>query len=172
VKTTRTSSLRRRTSPRFFPGLAEKHLEPIAPFDFDRAAWEQKVRKYGRAFRGHPDILSADVTAIGEIETRRYVSTDKAEIRMSMPFYRLLISATIRAADGEVMGLNRTFMSFHPGGLPPDEEVLRTVSGMVDMLLALQKAPVGEPYTGPPSSPAVGRRVLHEIFGHRVEARG
>ena len=157
-------------SPDFSPALAEKHLEPIAPFEFDRAAWEQKVRKYGRAFRGHPDILSADVTAIGEIETRRYVSSDRAEIRMSMPFYRLLISASIRAADGEVMGLNRTFMSFHPGGLPSDEEVLRTVSGMVDMLLALQKAPVGEPYTGPAILSGRSAAVFfHEIFGHRVE---
>ena len=157
-------------SPDFSPGLAEKHLEPIAPFSFDRAAWEEKVRKYGRAFRGHPDILSADVTAIGEIETRRYVSSDRAAIRMSMPFYRLLISASIRAADGEVMGLNRTFMSFHPGGLPSDEEVLRTVSGMVDMLLALQKAPVGEPYTGPAILSGRSAAVFfHEIFGHRVE---
>jgi len=157
-------------SPDFSPALAEKHLEPIAPFSFDRAAWEERVRKYGRAFRGHPDILSAEVTAMGEIETRRYVSTDKAEIRMSMPFYRLLISATIRAADGEVMGLNRTFMSFHPAGLPGDDEVLRTVSQMVDLLLALQKAPVGEPYTGPAILSGRSAAVFfHEIFGHRVE---
>jgi predicted Zn-dependent protease len=157
-------------SPDFSPGIAEKYLEPIGPFSFDRSAWEQKVRKYGQAFRGHPDILSADVTAIGEIETRRYVSTDGAQIRMSMPFYRLLISASIRAADGEVMGLNRTFMSFHPGGLPGDEEVLRTVSGMVELLLALEKAPVGEPYTGPAILSGRASAVFfHEIFGHRVE---
>jgi predicted Zn-dependent protease len=157
-------------SPDFSAAAADKYLEPLAPFSFDRPAWEEKVRKYGRGFRGHPDILSAEVSAIGEIETRRYVSTDGAEIRMSMPFYRLLISASIRAADGEVMGLNRTFMSFHPGGLPGDEEVLRTVSQMVDMLLALQKAPVGEPYTGPAILSGRSSAVFfHEIFGHRVE---
>ncbi len=157
-------------SPDFSPAPAEKYLEPIASFSFDRSAWEEKVRKYGRAFRGHPDILSAEVAVIGEIETRRYVSTDGAEIRMSMPLFRLLITASIRAADGEVMGLNRTFMSFHAGGLPGDEEVLGTVSKMVDMLLALQKAPVGEPYTGPAILSGRSSAVFfHEIFGHRVE---
>ena len=157
-------------SPDFSAESADKYLEPLAPFSFDRSLWEEKVRKYGRAFRGNPDILSAEVTAMGEIETRRYVGTDGAEIRMSMPFYRLLISASIRAADGEVMNQTRTFMSFHPGGLPGDEEVLRTVSQIVDMLLALQKAPVGEPYTGPAILSGRSSAVFfHEIFGHRVE---
>jgi predicted Zn-dependent protease len=157
-------------SPDFSPAPAEKYLEPLAPFSFDRPAWEEKVRKYGRAFRGHPEILKAEVAAMGEIETRRYVSTDQAEIRMSLPFYRLMISASIRAADGEVMDLNRTFLSFHPDGLPGDEEALRTVSQMVEMLLALQKAPVGEPYTGPAILSGRASAVFfHEIFGHRIE---
>ncbi len=171
VKTNQDIKLAREDkSPDFSPGLAEKYLEPVAPLSFDRFAWEEKVRKYGRAFRGHPGLLNADVTTTGEIETRRYVSTDGAEIRMSMPLYRLLISSSIRAADGEVLGLTRMFMSFHPEGLPGDEEVLRTVSQMVDMLLALQKAPVAEPYTGPAILSGRASAVFfHEIFGHRIE---
>ena len=171
VKTNQDIKLAREDkSPDFSAEAPAQYLEPLAPFSFDRSVWEERVRKYGRAFRGHPDILHAEVSAIGEIETRRYTATDGAEIRMSMPLYRLMISASVRAADGEVMGLNRTFMSFHPDGLPADAEVLRTVAGMVDMLLALQKAPVAEPYTGPAILSGRSAAVFfHEIFGHRVE---
>ncbi len=171
VKTNQDIKLAREDkSPDFSAEPAEKYLEPIAQFSFDRALWEEKVRKYGRAFRGHPEILSASVSAIGEIETRRYVSTDGSEIRMSLPLYRLMLSASVRAADGEVMGLNRLFMSFHADGLPTDDEVLRTANQMVEMLLALEKAPVAEPYTGPAILTGRASAVFfHEIFGHRIE---
>ena len=171
VKTNKEIKIAREDkSPDFSSAPAEKYFEPQARLSFDRSGWEGKVRKYGRAFRDHPDILTAEITAMGEIETRRYVSTEGAEIRMSMPLYRLNISASIRAADGEVLPLYRTFMSFRPDGLPGDAEVLRTVAQMVDMLLALQKAPVAEPYTGPAILSGRSSAVFfHEIFGHRIE---
>lgn len=157
-------------SPDFSAAPADKYFEPFATLTFDRAAWEEKVRRYGRGFRDFPDLLSADVRATAEAETRRYVSTDGAEIRMSMPLYHLVISASIRADDGEILNQYRNFMSFSPDGLPTDDEVLKTVSDMGKMLMALQKAPVADPYTGPAILSGRASAVFfHEIFGHRVE---
>lgn len=157
-------------SPDFSAASAEKYYEPFTTLTFDRAAWEDKVRKYGHGFREFPDLLTAYVNASGEAETRRYVNTDGSEIRMSMPLYRLIISASIRAEDGEILTQYRSFMSFSPDGLPSDGEVMKTVSEMGKTLMDLQKAPVAEPYTGPAILSGRASAVFfHEIFGHRVE---
>ncbi len=157
-------------SPDFSPAPAEKYVDQPTTLSFDRGAWEEKVRRYGRIFRKSTDIVDADITASAETVTRRYVNTDGAEIRTSTPLYKLIISASIRAEDGEVLPLDRTFMSFRPDGLPTDDEVMADVSQMFDTLLALQKAPVADAYTGPAMlSNRASAVFFHEIFGHRVE---
>ena len=156
--------------PDFSTAPAEAYTEPIAPFSFDKAAWEERVRRYGAVFAGLPDIQSADVTASGEIETRRYVNSDGSELRMSSPLYRLDISASIKAPDGEVLPLYRSFLAVHPAGLPSDADLMKAVEEMKTTLLALRQAPVAEPYTGPAILSGRASAVFfHEIFGHRIE---
>jgi predicted Zn-dependent protease len=154
----------------FSKAPAEQYSETIAPFSFDQKKWEEKVRKYGQIFHDNPDFQSATITAQGEIETRRYVNSEGSEIRMSMPLYHLTIAASIRANDGEILPLHRDFMSFEPDGLPSDEVVFKAVKEVHDELLALQRAPVAEPYTGPAILSGRASAVFfHEIFGHRIE---
>lgn len=158
-------------SPDFSPAPPEHHLEPIAQFSFDRTAWEPRLRRYGALFRDLPDVQSADIWASGELETRRYINSDGSIIRMSLPLYRLNISASIKAADGELLPLYRQFMSFTPEGLPDDAQVLKVVGEMKSTLLALRQAPVADAYTGPAILSGRASAVFfHEIFGHRVEA--
>lgn len=158
-------------SPDFSSAPAEHHFEPIAQFSFDRASWEQRLRRYGVLFRDLPDVQSADIWASGELETRRYTNNDGSEIRMSLPLYRLNLSASIKAPDGEVLPLYRQFMSFTPEGLPDDAQVLKVVGEMKSMLLALRQAPAADAYTGPAILSGRASAVFfHEIFGHRVEA--
>jgi TldD protein len=154
----------------FSKAAVESYSEPVAEVHFDRTSWEKKVRDYGKPFRGDPNIKSASVSATGEIETRRYVNSDGSVVRLSMPLYRLTISASIRAADGEILPLHRDWMSFTPEGMPSDEEVQQTVTQMISTLQALREAPVEEPYTGPAILSGRASAVFfHEIFGHRIE---
>jgi predicted Zn-dependent protease len=157
-------------SPDFSEAPAEKQIEPLAALEFDRAAWEEKVRAYGKPFRSVKGIQSAGVNASGELETRRYVNTDGSEIRISMPLYRLDISASVKADDGEILPLHRQWMSFTAQGLPSDAEVQAAVTEMVKLLDALRTAPVGEAYTGPAILSGRASAVFfHETFGHRIE---
>lgn len=157
-------------SPDFSAAPAEQYSEPLAELHFDRARWEQKIREYGQGFLGNPDLLDASVSAMGELETRRYVNTDGSEIRISSPLYRLNITAVIKATDGERLPLYRTFMSLSPEGLPSGEEVKKIVSEMVDVLKKMRSAPVGDAYTGPAILSGRASAVFfHEIFGHRIE---
>lgn len=150
----------------------EKHFEPEAPFAFDRTAWEERIRKYTAPFAGHAGIIEGRAHAMAELETRRYVNTDGSEIRISTPFYRLIISASAKADDGMELPLHLTYMAFRPEGLPDDATVVKAVNRMVENLLALRQAPLAEAYTGPAILSGRASSVFfHEIFGHRVEGQ-
>ena len=136
-------------SPDFSHENPHVYSEPIAGFSVDEKAWEQRLRNLTNPFAEHKEILDASAQLDAEIETRRYVNSDGTELRMSTPFYRLIISATAKADDGMELPLYQTYMSFRPDGLPDEAALAADVSKMIDMLLALTKAPLAEPYTGP-----------------------
>ena len=150
----------------------ETYFEPPAPLSFDKAGWEQKIRTYTAPFDQHKEIIENSAEVSAEIETRRYVNSDGSSIQISSPFYRIIISAAAKADDGMELPLHQTYMSFHSDGLPDDATILKDVHHMVDTLLALMKAPVAEPYTGPAILSGRSSAVFfHEIFGHRIEGQ-
>ena len=151
---------------------SEIYSEPVAPFSFDTSAWEAKMRKYTAPFAEHKEIIENSAQVIAEIETRRYINSDGSRIRISSPFFRIIISATAKADDGMELPLHQTYMSFRPEGLPSDDVILKDVNHMVDTLLLLVKAPLAEPYTGPAILSGRASAVFfHEIFGHRIEGQ-
>ncbi len=151
---------------------AETWHEPPAPFAFDRSAWEEKARRFTALFAGHEKIIEASAQVIAEVETRRYVDSDGGRIQTSTPFYRLVVTASAKADDGMQLPLHQSYMSFRPDGLPDDATVARDVDRMVQTLLALVKAPLAEPYTGPAILSGRAAAVFfHEIFGHRIEGQ-
>ena len=130
------------------------------------------MRKLTAPFAQHKEIIENSAEVIAEIETRRYVNSDGSRIQISSPFYRIIISATAKADDGMELPLHQTYMSFRPEGLPSDEAILKDVNHMVETLLALVKAPLAEPYTGPAILSGRASAVFfHEIFGHRIEGQ-
>ena len=151
---------------------AQTYFETPAPFSIDAAAWEQRLRRLTAPFAQHAEIIDNSAQLMAEIETRRFVSSDGSSIQMSSPFYRLILSATAKAPDGMELPLHQTYMSFKPDGLPDEATVLKDVDHMIDTLLALVKAPVADPYTGPAILSGRASAVFfHEIFGHRVEGQ-
>ncbi len=150
----------------------ENYREPIAPFFIDSKIWEEKVRKFSQPFAEHKEIIESSAQIDAEIETRRYVNSDGSQVLMSSPFYRLSISATAKADDGMELPLHQTYMSFRLDGLPGDAAVQKDVDRMVQTLLALVRAPVAEPFTGPAILSGRASSVFfHEIFGHRIEGQ-
>jgi len=151
---------------------AEHYSEPIANFSLDTQAWEQRLRNVTKPFAQRKEILDATAQLDGEIETRRYVNSDGSQIRISTPFYRLIISATAKADDGMELPLHQTYMSFRPDGLPDEAILSKDVDKMISVLISLTKAPIAEPYTGPAILSGRASAVFfHEIFGHRVEGQ-
>lgn len=149
---------------------AETYLEDRRDVALDRAAWEEKIRKYTEPFSAHGDVYQgqASITATGQ--ARWFVSSEGARIQTSRPGYRLFLFAVTKADDGMELPRFESFFASTPDGLPQDEEVLAIVERMIADLDELRHAPVVDPYTGPAilSGRAAGV-FFHEIFGHRIE---
>jgi TldD protein len=149
---------------------ARQFSEPEAPFNFNQATAEERARRFSAVFTQNPDVLHANVEISGEIETRRFVNSEGSVIRISMPFYRIMVNASTRASDGMQLPLHLSYLAFTPEGLPSDDAVLVAIREMSQKLSALKTAPVAEPYTGPAIMSGRASAVFfHEIFGHRVE---
>ncbi|MDE0442661.1 MAG: metallopeptidase TldD-related protein [Gammaproteobacteria bacterium] len=149
---------------------AEQASEETAVIEVDRAAWEDRVRRFSAPFSASPHVFQANATIWADAETRWYVNTEGSAIKTSSAYYRISISASTRAEDGMVLPRTEQFFSLTPEGLPDDETVMATVRQMVSDLEALREAPLVEPYTGPAMLSGRASGVFfHEILGHRLE---
>lgn len=158
------------TAGDFSPAKAEKATEKTVPLNVDRAAWEEKLRKYSAPFTRSPHIYRSSASFSGDVETRWYVNSDGSRIKVSQPFYRLFVSASTKAEDGMELPRYESFFSYTADGLPDDDTVVAAAQKMVADLEALREAPLVEPYTGPAILSGRASGVFfHEILGHRLE---
>ena len=149
---------------------AEQATQDTVPIEVDRAAWEEKVRRYTAPFAESPHVFTANATIWADSETRWYVNTEGSAIKTSNAYYRVSVYAATRAEDGMVLPRTEQFFSLTPEGLPDDDTVLATVRGMVSDLETLREAPLVEPYAGPAILSGRASGVFfHEILGHRLE---
>ncbi|MGH7521056.1 MAG: metallopeptidase TldD-related protein [Gemmatimonadales bacterium] len=158
------------SSPDFSREAPERYVEAPLPLTVDRAAWEQKVRRYTAPFAQQRDIYEANAHFSATVETRWYVNSEGTEIQTSQPGFRLLISAFAKADDGMELPRYESFFAATGEGLPDDQTVLQAVDRMIADLQALRRAPTIEPYTGPAILSGRASAVFfHEILGHRLE---
>jgi len=147
-----------------------QYTESEAAFSFDRKVAEDQARRYSAQFAKHPGVLQGTVEISGELETRRFVNSEGSVIKISTPFYRIMVNASTRAADGMQLPLHLSYLAFSPESLPNDQAVLAAIDQLSEKLAQLSNAPVAEPYTGPAILSGRASAVFfHEIFGHRVE---
>ncbi|HNQ21777.1 MAG TPA: metallopeptidase TldD-related protein [Phycisphaerae bacterium] len=157
-------------SPDFSQEAPAVHVGPWVTQAYDRSAWAEKVRKYSRPFRAHPQIYDSNVTLMGSVSNRLAVTSEGGRLQFGRGFWRIGIQASTIADDGMELWLYDSFDAASPDRLPGDEEVLQAVDKIIQELLALRAAPIVEPYTGPAilQNRATGV-FFHEIFGHRIE---
>jgi predicted Zn-dependent protease len=150
----------------------EHYSEPIVEVQVNRAAWEEKIRKYSEPFARYPNIYQATAYFTAAAETRWYVNSEGAVIQTSQPAFHLMIWANTKASDGMELPLYESYFGFTEKDLPEDATVLKAVYKMIHDMEALRVAPVVEPYTGPAILSGQASGVFfHEIFGHRVEGQ-
>jgi TldD protein len=149
----------------------EQFSEPPLTTDwFNLTEWQDKVRKYSAPFQKNADIVSGDVSLQLVSERKYFVSSEGSSVVQNQRYVYLMINGNIRAKDGDIVPLHKSFFAFTPEGLPSDEIVLQEVDKLIQILSKLKDAPLAEPYSGPAILDAqVAGVFFHEIFGHRVE---
>lgn len=137
---------------------------------FNENEWKERIKKISAPFLGNPNIIEGEASMRVEIERKYFISSEGARIAQNRAYAFLYISSSIRAEDGDVIPLHKSYYALTPAGLPADNILLEDVNKMINQLEKLRVAPLAEPYTGPAIlySHAAGV-FFHEIFGHRVE---
>lgn len=134
------------------------------------AVWEQRIKELTAPFAAHDDITSAFASLYFNVDRKYFTSTEGSRLVQNAPGAYLIITADIRAADGDNIPIFKTYFAFSPQNLPSQEEMLKDVEGLISALKALKEAPLAEPYSGPAIlAPEVAGVFFHEIFGHRIE---
>lgn len=173
VKVETENAAKKPTTADFSKEEPSQYFEaPLPEFDkfFNRKEWEDKLAAYSKPFLANADIVSGEASMKVITERKYFVSTEGSEIAHNMTYAHLYINATIRADDGDVLPLYKSYFAFIPDHLPSSELILKDVQDMITKLDQLKKAPVAEPYTGPAILHALSAGVFfHEIFGHRIE---
>jgi TldD protein len=148
------------------------HIEALRSVDLEALAeqWAPVVTKLSAILDADPVIQGASAVFNAEVENRSYVDTEGARVQGSRVRVRLMMLVSAQAADGMALERFLTFERHDPSQLPSPAELEAMAQQLHDELMALRKAPIAEPYTGPAvlEGPAAGV-FFHEIFGHRLE---
>lgn len=138
--------------------------------DFDSESWKSKIKKYSAVFLREKNIVQAIISVRATYERKYFVSSEGTVIVQNAPAVYLGVNGSIRADDGDVIPLFKSYYAARPQDLPSDAVVIADITKLVETLGKLRTAPLAEPYSGPAILMAETSGVFfHEIFGHRIE---
>lgn len=157
----------------FSSAPVEKYYEaPIENIEnlVDIKAWEIRLNEISSAFKACPDLQNGSASLTFQVYRTYLVNSEGSEVVQNRVSARLMLSASLKAADGMDLPLNKDYFAYRVENLPSNDVIIADAKDMIRRLLALREAPVADPYTGPAvlSGPASGV-FFHEIFGHRLE---
>jgi len=139
-------------------------------YQFDRAAWAQRVRSWSAEFKSHNKILVSGVDFVARRDIRTFVNTEGSAIQMGSNLFRIEMRASALAPDGMELDDFDSIEAATPDHLPADSVVLERVKALARKVDALVSAPPAEPIYCPAILSGRASAVFfHEIFGHRVE---
>ena len=169
----RTSQLTRVTEddlPDFSPAEVAEWLGEPAVLELDRDLWVQRLRDASAAFRDSAVVYDGSVHLSVRAETRYFVSSEGARLRIPRTHARVTVRAATLAPEGTELALTQTWDEAVPADLPDVATMLAAADELEQMLVALSEAPAAEPLAGPAILSGRAAAVFfHEIFGHRME---
>jgi predicted Zn-dependent protease len=144
--------------------------ESDGQLSIDRELWAGRIRSISKLAIDQPLIYGSHVALLGERDTRYQVTSEGTRLKTGSERWRLLVSASTKADDGMDLGQNYIFDSASPARLPTEEKAREEFDKVIRQVLALRKAPIVEPFSGPAILLNRASAVFfHEIFGHRIE---
>lgn len=154
----------------FSPVTPQVSINPNVKVTVNKADWENRLRKLSAIFKNYPEIYNATVSFTADAVNRYFVNSEGTIIQHGKVLVRISIYATTKAEDGMNLFRFDAFDAITPEGLPNEAKLQQAVEKVAKEVVALRKAPVIDPYTGPAILSGRASGVFfHEIFGHRIE---
>ncbi len=136
----------------------------------NKPEWENKIKKFSGPFLEEQEIIVGKALLTYVFERKYFISSEGSKIAQNKTYTRLQIFGKIKADDGSLLPLYKSYYAFRPSDLPEEEQIVEDVKQMVNKLRELKNTSVARPYTGPAIlSPEAAGVFFHEIFGHRIE---
>ena len=159
----------------FAPAPVENYYEePLTNYKLPASVireWEGRLTRVSAVFQQWKDFTDTQVIFNYQVQRRWLINSEGTSVVQNNRTVRIMLLAQLKAEDGMDLPLYEDFMCYDVDSLPSEETLIATAQQIGERLVALSKAPVAEPYSGPAimSGPASGV-FFHEIFGHRLEA--
>jgi TldD protein len=157
-------------APDFSSEAPHTFIGPRVEINADRKPWEERVRRYTAAFSKSPAVLNSIVTYTALGMNQYQVNSEGTKLAFGQVHYRLELYVQSKAPDG--MDINRyaNFDWLDPKGAPDEKTVSATIDQLIKETVALDKAPLVDPFAGPALLTGRAAAVFfHEVFGHRSE---
>jgi len=87
----------------------ETYAEETKNLIVDEDLLKRKIRLYTQFFSDADHIRSNNASISTDIETRWFVNSEGTKVKVSHPYFRLVISASTKADDGMVLSKSLTF---------------------------------------------------------------
>ena len=143
--------------------------DPARLPSFNRALWEDYVRKISAQFRNLGHVQNADVSLAFGLENRHLLNSEGTRVRDGHLDALLRITAEGQAVDGQPVSDLLTYYAPTVEQLPVLAKVLADVAALVTRLGEAIGAPILDEYTGPVlfdglASPQLFRQLLARGF--------
>jgi TldD protein len=157
-------------APDFSHEDPQDFVGPHVEIHVDRTPWEERVRKYTAAFSKSPAVLNSIVTFSALSQNQYQVNTEGTKLAFGQVHYRLELTLQSKAPDGMDIDRYANFDWLDPKDAPDDAAVFASMQTMIRETVALDNAPLVDPYAGPALLTGRAAAVFfHEVFGHRAE---
>ncbi len=123
--------------------------EPSAKMNFDRTAWENRVKKLSVLFNKYPQIQESGVRLFAGLGNQYVVNTEGTRLRTADTGILMVITAEMQADDGMKISDSLTYVGRIPTDVPGDEQITKDIDTMVGNMTQSAKSTVLENYTGP-----------------------
>ncbi len=158
------------TSADFSRETPNRAVLETAKLSVDKSEWEKRAKGLSQYFNSFPDIYDSSVTFTADASVDYLATTEGTSLQHGAARYRVSVLAQTKATDGMDLYRFESFDAHDAAKLPDDAKITRAMEKMTRDLLALRKAPVIAPFTGPAILSGRASGVFfHEIFGHRIE---
>jgi predicted Zn-dependent protease len=158
--------------PDFSLGEPLVHVEPQASLDLEglQAQLRPALAAASAELAADDAVLQSNVSVTAVVDNAYFVDSHGARVQTSSTRLRILFGAIGQAEDGMMLQRTASFEAHVPEQLPNAEVLQETATRLRTELVALQQAPIADPYTGPAILEGRAAGVFfHEIFGHRLE---